>query len=404
MGKASKRISIDQVTVGMFLEDVFDDRDVMLFAANTQISDQEQIRRLKERGVSHVFINVEKGADVPRSETPSHSPLQDTLEREAAYYREIERAKTIHRTTVQTIRATLEAIRRDTSFTQESVEAAAEGIVASIDRNPDALISLSQIKGYDEYTYVHSVNVGILVSSLARELEYRQDDVLQVAIGGLLHDIGKMRVPESILNKPGKYVDWEFNIMKKHPVHGLAIINERKGTFSDMVKHIIGQHHERYNGKGYPLGLKGKQIREVGIMGAVADVYDALTTDRVYRPAWRPQKALAHIFKGCDVDYARYIVERFTKYLGIYPVGSFIKLQSGEMGVVIRVDRGHLLAPRVLLLFDRNERRLPEPIECDLYERQQQAGNGAEYQIEMSVDPKLYRVRVADYILPANMT
>jgi hypothetical protein len=103
------------------------------------------------------------------------------------------------------------------------------------------------------------------------------------------------------------------------------------------------------------------------------------------------------------VDYATYIVERFTRYLGIYPVGSFVKLASGEMGVVIRVDRGHLLAPRVLVLFDRNERRLQEPVEYDLHGKQQ-SGGGSDYQIEISVDPKVYRVRVADYILPANMT
>jgi HD-GYP domain-containing protein (c-di-GMP phosphodiesterase class II) len=188
----------------------------------------------------------------------------------------------------------------------------------------------------------------------------------------------------------------EFNIMKRHPEYGIDIVHEKK-TISDVSKAVIIQHHERYNGKGYPRGLRGEEIAEIGLISAVVDVYDALTSNRVYREAWTPQKALAVIFQGCDEEYSRTIVERFTKQMGIYPVGSFVRLISGEMGVVTRVDRGNLLAPVVLVLFDASGRRLERPIEYDLSKKKKES-NGHLYGVEVSLNPRAYRVEVAEYI------
>jgi putative nucleotidyltransferase with HDIG domain len=276
------------------------------------------------------------------------------------------------------------------------IEEASQNIVESVLRNPDALISLCQIKGYDEYTYTHSVNVSVLTTSMAYSLGYNRDRLLEIGVGGVLHDIGKMRVPESILNKPGKYTEWEFNMMKKHPEYGIDIVKDKK-NISEFSKTLIIQHHERYNGKGYPHHLKAGEIAEIGLIGAVADVYDALTSNRVYRAAWTPQKALAVIFQGCDEDYSRNIVERFTKQMGIYPVGSFVRLLSGEMGVVVRVDKGQLLAPTVLVLFDKAGKRGARPVEYDLSKKQKESG-GAAYTVDVSLNPRAYGVEVAEFI------
>jgi HD-GYP domain-containing protein (c-di-GMP phosphodiesterase class II) len=185
--------------------------------------------------------------------------------------------------------------------------------------------------------------------------------------------------------------------MKRHPEHGLAIIRENNIKISDFALAVISQHHERYDGNGYPAGLDGSNIHEAALMGAVADVYDALTTDRVYREAWTPQKALATIFQGCDREYSRMVVERFTKHLGIYPVASFVRLTSGEMGVVTRVHPGRIMAPEVLVLFDSVGRRLEKPVTVDVSQRQNEPG-GEKYRVEISIDPKLYSIRVADYL------
>jgi HD-GYP domain-containing protein (c-di-GMP phosphodiesterase class II) len=236
--------------------------------------------------------------------------------------------------------------------------------------------------------------VGILVSSLAQELGYRGERLVEAGMGGLLHDIGKMRVPEYILNKPGKYTDIEFKVMKRHPTYGVQLIEGKKGI-SPLTRAAIEQHHERFDGSGYARGLKGDEIEEIGVICAVADVYDALTSDRVYRAAWTPQKALAMIFQGRDKEYSKKIVELFTAHLGIYPVGSFVKLVGGQMGIVVRVERGKLLAPRVLVLFDESGRRLGEPFELNLA-----ACKGAENgkKIQMSLNPKAFRVNVAEYL------
>jgi putative nucleotidyltransferase with HDIG domain len=387
-----RMIGIDELSVGMFVGDVLNKDGILLLSADSIITGTDQIDTLRRQGVSRLYINVKKGKDLP----PAVVVDRGLRVREAEYYKELEKAKEIHQKTVETAREALDSIRNGKSFSVSKVEKAAEEIVESLLRNSDALISLSQIKGYDEYTYTHSVNVSVLTSSLAYALGYNRDQLLQVGVGGVLHDIGKMQVPEAILNKPGKYTDAEFSVMKRHPEYGMAIVKDKK-DISEFSKSIIVLHHERYNGKGYPHGLKGSEIDEIGLIAAVADVYDALTSNRVYRAAWTPQKALAVIFQGCDKDYSRDIVERFTRQMGIYPVGSFVRLVSGEMGVVTRVDRGNLLAPTVLVLFNASGTGLEKPLEYDLSKKLQEE-EGHRYSVEISLDPRPYNVNVTEYI------
>jgi putative nucleotidyltransferase with HDIG domain len=393
-----KKISIDELEVGMYVQDVFNARDVLVLSANSIIWNEKQIEALKRQGVTYLYINIERGKDVsPKKEIILPRQEQNDInKRELEYYKEIEQAKIIHRQTLQTAKDVLDSIKKGQTFSMQKVEKTAEDVVESILRNPDTLVSLSQIKGYDEYTYTHSVNVSVLVTSLAYSMGYNKEQLLHIGIGGLLHDIGKMKIPESILNKPGRLNEWEFKIIKKHPEHGLEILKDRK-NISDISKAVVIQHHERYNGKGYPYGLRGENIYECGLIAAVADVYDALTSNRIYKAAIPPQKALAMIFKGADEEYSRRIVELFTRHLGIYPVGSFVKLVSGAMGVVTKVDRGNLLAPTVVILFNEAGQRLENPFECDLAQKQKQP-DGWKYHVEISLNPKAYRVDVAQYI------
>ncbi|MBD3421559.1 MAG: HD domain-containing protein [Chitinivibrionales bacterium] len=399
MDSEARKIDIAELEVGMHLEDVFNDKGVCLYAANTLISNPDQIEKLKRQKVSSVYINIYKGRDTtspppaPGTRTVANSRAERV---ELDYYKELPQARAVRRDALVAAKEVMDTIRKGRSFSVESIEKSAEDIVDSILRNPDALISLCQIKGHDEYTYTHSVNVGILVTSLAASMDYREEQLLHTGIGGLLHDVGKMRVPDSILNKPGRYADWEFGIMKKHPAHGIDIIKGKKAISEDARK-VVLQHHERCDGSGYPFSLTAENISEIGLIAAVADVYDALTSDRVYRAAWTPQKALALIFQGADSQYSKTIVERFTRHLGIYPVGSFVRLVSQEMGIVVRIEKGKLLAPIVLILFDAGGRRLKEPVEYDLF-KMQQTNNENNHKIEMSLDPRVFRINVGEYL------
>jgi putative nucleotidyltransferase with HDIG domain len=395
MSSHIKKISIDDLVAGMYVGDVFNREDVLLLSADSVIKNNDQIYALRRQGVMSLYINTGKGRDVVKKIPDSEDKAVSDV-REVEYYMELDKARDIHLHTIETAKDVFDSIRKGRSFSMSKIEEAAQNIVESILRNSDALISLCQIRGYDEYTYTHSVNVSVLTTSLASSLGYNQDQLLEIGVGGMLHDIGKMRVPESILNKPGKYTDWEFDMMKKHPEYGLDIVKEKK-SISDFSRQMIILHHERYNGKGYPKNLKGNEIAEIGLMGAVADVYDALTSNRVYRAAWTPQKALAVIFKGCDAEYSRDIVERFTKQIGIYPVGSFVRLASGEMGIVTRVDKGHILLPEILILFDKNGKRLAKPLEYDLLKKKKEGGSN-EFSIQISLNPKAYGINISEYI------
>lgn len=312
------------------------------------------------------------------------------------FFIELDRAKEIHLSANEVVKEAFSSIKNDRWFSESKVELLIYDIMNSMSRNPDALLSLTQIKSREEYTRTHSINVCFLVTIMAQALGYGEGPVFEASLGGLLHDIGKMKVSESILNKPGKYTEWEFNAMKKHPDHGFEIV-KYKSKIPDIAKAVIYQHHERFNGNGYPQGLKGEAIEEVALVGAVADVYDALTTNRAYRPAVLPNKAIAMLFEGRNRDFSKIIVERFTKQLGVYPVGSFVRLKSGEMGIAIQVDKNNLLAPIVHVLFDREKKRLPMAREYDLAEMQNLA-NGADYHVECSLNPKIYRVDVEAYI------
>jgi putative nucleotidyltransferase with HDIG domain len=397
--KPLKKISIDQMEVGMYCEDVFNDKDMLILSAHIPIASADQIILLRNLGVKSVEIDLTKGKDVspalPQGETAL--PLSGRSQRPdiIPLTEELPKAREVYNRTIETARNALKAIRLGQAFPMEQIETIVEEIVGSIMRNPDALMSLSQIRGYDEYTYEHSVNVSILVCSLGHALSHEKETILQGGIGGLLHDIGKTWIPEHILNKPGKLTDPEFIIMKRHPGYGMEIVKDRKGI-SELSKKVIIQHHERINGKGYPRGLQGDQIHDMGLIAGIADVYDAMTSNRIYRPAFTPQQSLVTIYNGIGQEYPKVISEHFIKLMGVYPVGSFVKLHSGEMGIVTRVNHEAILAPDVLVLFSSTGQRLTSPIEYILSEIEKR--NGKRYSIEKSINPQTVGVDVAEFI------
>ena len=393
-----EEVDIDDVKVGMYIEDIIEGDGRLLVSENRIMKNTDQIEDLKKKGIKKVRVDIQKGKDVGRiTSAPEVTVETDQRKREFEYYKELDKAVEVHKNGLERATRVLKAIREGKPFSITTIKNAAQDIVESVMRNPDALLSLSQLKDYDNYTYIHSVNVAILTVSVAYHLQYSEERLVEIGMGGLLHDIGKMKVPEDILNKPGKLTDSEFAIIKRHPELGIESILDQRGI-TDIARKVVLQHHERYNGKGYPYGIKGERIHEVGLISAVADVYDALTSDRIYKAAWTPQKALATIFKQRDKDYSSKIVEIFTKMMGVYPAGSFVRLSSGEMGVVVRIEQGALLAPDVLILFDRYGKRVKTPYKIELYKKLAEK-EGEKYKIEMSLNPRAFNVDVGEYIV-----
>lgn len=390
-----RKISVDEVEVGMYCRDVYNQHNVLVLSAQIPISTPDQVAQLKKLGVKYVEIDLTKGKDL-NAAAPPPVPAAAAPSSEVPLEEEIPRAREVYARTLTAARDALRSIKLGQELPVEQIQKTVEEIMGSIMRNSDALMSLLQIKGHDEYTFEHSVNVAILVCSSCHAMGFGRPIIMEGCIGGLLHDIGKTWIPEHIINKPGKFDAGEFSIMKRHPEYGAEIVKGRKGI-SDIAKQVILQHHERINGKGYPRGLRGDQIHALGCLAGLADVYDAMTSARVYRPAFTPQQALATIYSGIGDEFPQTMAEQFIKFLGVYPAGSFVLLRSGEMGIVTRVNRENLLNPDVLVLISASGGRLPAPAVYRLADMVGDKG-GERFAIEKSLNPAVFGIDVADYL------
>lgn len=233
----------------------------------------------------------------------------------------------------------------DTNKARDLVSRLAEQVI----QNADALVWLTHLKKRDEYTATHCINVCILALTFGRSLGLDNEALNLLGLGALLHDIGKLRVPERILNKPGRLTESEFNIMMTHPQEGHALLANDHSLELETLN-IILHHHERLDGRGYPFGLPEHRISPLTRITSIVDVYDAVTSDRCYHDAIPPALALEKLFQWAAGNYDVGLLEGFIKCIGIYPIGSVVRLVSNEVGVVVATDQGRRLKPIVMLL------------------------------------------------------
>ena len=224
-----------------------------------------------------------------------------------------------------------------------------DDIAASVDRNLGALISLVRLKNKDEYTYMHSVAVCALMVALAKELGLSESEIRQAGLAGLLHDIGKAGIPSDVLNKPGALTDEEFSLVKLHPERGHQLLMQAN-ILDEVVVDVCLHHHEKVNGMGYPHQLQADEISLFAKMGAVCDVYDAITSNRPYKAGWEPGISMQRMAQW-EGHFDDTIFKAFVKSVGIYPIGSMVKLKSGRLAVVIDQSQKSLLMPLIKVFF-----------------------------------------------------
>ena len=241
-----------------------------------------------------------------------------------------------------------------------------DGIYASIEQDAGAMLSVARLKTADEYTYMHCVTVCALMAAFARELGMTEGQVRNAAIGGLFHDLGKARMPIEILNKPGSLTDSEFATMKNHPRQGMEMMLSN-GFDEPIALDICLHHHEKIGGGGYPDGLDDDEISIYARMGAICDVFDAVTSARVYKRAWDPADALVRMaaWKG---HFDRELLAAFIKLVGVYPVGSLVRLSSGLLAVVVQQRKDQLYKPVVRTFYSTVQETPTVPALLDLSE------------------------------------
>jgi putative nucleotidyltransferase with HDIG domain len=258
--------------------------------------------------------------------------------------------------------------RLGNALDEDSAHSLVRTIGDSVARNPGALLSVARLKTADEYTYMHSVAVSGLMIALARQLGLEEPLVHEAGLAGLLHDLGKARVPNEILNKRGSLTDPEFATMKRHPEIGHELL-VASGTTSSGVLDVCLHHHERVDGSGYPHRLGGDRISTLAKMGAVCDVYDAITSNRPYKDGWDPAEAVSKMASWTASHFDERIFQAFVKTVGIYPVGALVRMESGRLAVVIEQNPASLVAPRVKVFFSLRSNLHVAPEVIDLGRR-----------------------------------
>ncbi len=268
---------------------------------------------------------------------------------EAVFRSSLTRSHAVYRDARCWIDQMLEDSRLGTSIDTDQARALVTQLADEVIRNPDALIWLTYLKSRDEYTATHCMNVCILALTFGRCLGLDETALHQLGLGALLHDLGKMQIPGEVLNKPGRLTEEEFAIIKKHPGLGFAMLRDDKNLDKASL-HIVLHHHERLDGRGYPRGLGEKKIPLLTRISSIVDVYDAITSDRCYHDGIAPAQALENLFKWASGNFDVALLERFIKCIGIYPIGSVVRLSSGEVGIIVASDECNRLKPILLIV------------------------------------------------------
>jgi putative nucleotidyltransferase with HDIG domain len=369
-----KKIKVEHVRLGMHIHEMCGPwMDHPFWRSKFVLNDSDDLVRLQESGIGELWIDVAKGLDVAPGESPEEvsaqvdqdlvkvtAELVEELPAQVPLAAEMQRAANICARSKQAVVTMFRELRMGKAISAEAAGQVVEEISNSVMRNPGALISLARLKTADDYTYMHSVAVSALAISLARQLKLDEAAVRDIGIGSLLHDMGKAKTPLNILNKPGKLTNAEFAEMKRHPALGEEVLLA-SGVSAEIPLDLCRHHHEKLDGSGYPDRLAGDQISLYAKIGAVCDVYDAITSTRPYKPGWDPAESIRKMTEWCRGHFDERVFHAFVKSVGIYPVGSLVRLESGRLAVVIEQSEKSLTTPDVKIIYSTKSQAYVEP-------------------------------------------
>lgn len=373
-----KKIKVRDIRSGMFVHEICGSwMDHPFWKKAFLLEENEDLKTLKTCGIQEVWIDTDKGLDVGAEvvmSTPAEAEkkVEEELrliakepqrEPRTPIHEELERARKLQAKSKAAVTSMLQEARMGNAIKISDAAPLVDEISQSITRNPEAFLNLARLKTKDDYTYMHSIAVCALMIALGKQLGLNNSELQDAGLAGLLHDVGKMMIDDAVLNKPGKFTDEEFNIIKAHPGKGWELLMgspEITAVALDVCRH----HHERVDGTGYPDKISGEQISLFSRMAAVCDVYDALTSNRCYKNGWEPAETIRKMAEWRNGHFDERIFQAFVKTIGIYPSGTLVRLKSGRLAIVIEQTEKSLLMPIVKSFFSTksNEPLLPELI------------------------------------------
>jgi len=393
-----KQIRTEQLKPGMYIHDLNCGwLDHPFISSTFKVMDQATVDKIVNLGIRELYIDTIKGADVWAAPTQQEvnadleRRLQEIAEKQAAkpivteLREETARARRLHGEANKVVRHVMDDIRLGQTIQVDRITPLIENTVDSIFRNQDALLPLARLKSHDDYTFEHSVSVCALLVAFGRAMQLPKDVIKEIALGGLLHDVGKARIPEAILNKPGKLTEEEFFLMQKHVVLGVEVLQATNGI-SELAMQVVGQHHERFDGTGYPQKRAGEGISLYGQMAAIVDVYDAISSERVYHKGMPPSQALKKLLEWSSHHFDPQLVKTFVRAVGIYPTGSLVQLESKRLGVVIEQNDGNLLEPVVRVFYHAGQKHYIPPEIVDISKVQDRIASFENYE-KWKIDP-----------------
>ncbi|WP_028449954.1 MULTISPECIES: HD-GYP domain-containing protein [Chitinibacter] len=401
-----KKIPSDALKVGMFIHDLNVDWMNHPFVRNQfAVADDNVIAQIMATGVREVYIDTERGLDL--ADAPTVEEVNAELDAQllklaeepppiikVSFAEELTRARKIHNQATNAVKTVMRDIRLGKAIELEGVAQVVEDITESVLRNSGALVGLGGIKDKDEYTFLHSVSVCTLLVTFAQSLGMDREMIRLAGTGGLLHDTGKMKVPNEILNKPGRLTDEEFAIMRTHPEEGWLILKDIPGM-EEIPLEITLHHHERIDGTGYPHKLPGDQISRMAQMAAVVDVYDAITSDRCYHKGMPAPEGLRKLWEWSKFHFNPELVQAFMRTVGIYPVGTLVKLESSRLGVVIEQNEASMLQPKVKVFFSLKSNTYIQPVLVDLA---RPMGKGGADKIVGHENPEKWGINISRFL------
>ncbi len=354
-----KRVKVlsDQLEVGMFVSDVDRDwSDTNFLLQGFSIEDEEDIAAVKSQ-CEFVYVDFPNEAFYKQflaknTASPTlKKKFEEDLKDQQELLQEVKTAAKTFKRSKTIMKGVLDRIMLGEDFEITQVRENVKECVQSIVRNENAMLMMTLIKQKDDYTAEHCLNVGILSIAFAKFLGFDTEQLEDIGIAGMLHDIGKVKVPLNILNKPGKLTDEEMAIMKSHAQLGYDILLSKKDVTPTAID-VAYSHHERLGGQGYPRGLTDEQISKHSRIVSIVDTFDAITSDRCYDGSRGIMDAYKILMEGRDSHFDSSLVTKFIEWRGIYPPGSIVEMDNGEVGIVVATNPRYKLRPKVLMVLD----------------------------------------------------